>query len=172
MASLDAKTFGRKVQAMGDRLFVRIMQNQKNYGSIIIPESHKEKLDLLVSEVLSVGPKVGRHWRASKALVDKMRVAQDDRAVFAAVDAYEAAINEDPMIRSGDYVLHVRTCLLRYDGILGRVGASSRDDRLNVSSEFGFIFEKDIIAVVDPTAVVSGKDQYDGGEQGMWSQNK
>lgn len=139
MAAHDAKAFGRKVQAMGDRLFVRVTQNNKDYGSIVIPDNFKEKLDLLVSEVLSVGPMVkARKWELAR----------------------------------GDYVIHVRTCLLRYDGILGRVGASSRNDSLNVSSEFGFIFEKDIIAVVDPAAVVTGSDQYDEGKLGMWSQDK
>jgi len=139
MADIDAKTFGRKVQAMGDRLFVRVNQNNKDFGMIHIPDNYKEKLDLLVSEVLSVGPMVkARKWE----------------------------------LAPGDYVIHVRTCLLRYDGVLGRVGAASRNENLNVSSEFGFIFEKDIIAVVDPGTVVKGAAQYDEGRTGVWSQDK
>lgn len=121
---------GRRISPARDRLLVEVDRRERKVGSLVLPAGSQEKLDLVVSKVLALGPEVkAKKWE----------------------------------LWEGDYVLTVRTVLLRYDGTLGRVGRGE-------NSELAFIFEKDILAVVDPGVIVTGQGQYDEGRTGTWSQ--
>lgn len=120
----------RRICPTKDRLLVEVDRRERKVGSIVLPAHSQEKLDLVVSKVLGLGPDVkAKKWE----------------------------------LWEGDYVLTVRAILLRYDGTLGRVGKGE-------NSELAFIYEKDILAVLDPGLVVTGAGQYDEGKTGTWSQ--
>ena len=68
----------------------------------------------------------------------------------------------------GDYVLHVRVVGIEYDGILGSLGKDSQQK----GASYRFLHEKDILAVVDPGAVVSGYANASQGSFGEWNQDK
>lgn len=67
-------------------------------------------------------------------------------------------------LAEGDFVIHVRTAALKYDGVLGKLGTK------DVGGTVAFVWEKDLIAVVDPKAVVEGSAQFSEGRYGEWHQ--
>lgn len=58
----------------------------------------------------------------------------------------------------GMYVLHVRVAGVKYDSTLGRYDGDG---------DLLFLHESELLATVDPGAVVEGVANYDGGASGM-----
>ncbi len=133
----DTKTEGRKladhIQPTGDRVLVRCLRENRKIGSIILPDNLKQGLDVMVSEVVALGPDVkARKWE----------------------------------LQVGDFVLHVRVVGVGHDGVMGVLGLDSQKKE----AEHKFLRESDILAIVDPGAVVQGAASYSEGRTGSWSQ--
>lgn len=66
----------------------------------------------------------------------------------------------------GDYVLHARVCGVAYDGVLGLLGKDSQSVK---TADYKIILEKELMAVVDPSAVgkIEGHGSYSDGATGV-----
>lgn len=108
--------------------------------------------------------KIGSVWTpdsASKAL----------DVVLSQVLARGPLVKAKPWeLSTGDYVIHVRTAGLKYDGTLGWLGKQGQTGVKD--ADYVFLFEKDILAVVDPEMVgrITGEGQYSEGRTGEWHQ--